>query len=121
EGAAGQGLDGVATFEEAYARWPERYPDRLGDALRGLRIFIVKAGTGGALFRGLHATFLHDASPLLGAPDLDAAGDVYDELAATWVALSEVEDHADGTEHVERIGRLEREGVEAMERALVDG
>ena len=34
-------------------------------ALRGLRVFIVKAGTGGALFRSLHADFLADAGSLL--------------------------------------------------------
>src|SRR6185312_2912731 len=64
-GPDGMGLDGVAAFAEAYGRWPERYAERLDGAMRGLRIFIVKAGTGGALFRGLHAVFLHDASRLV--------------------------------------------------------
>lgn len=117
----GMGLEGVEAFAAAYAGWPERFGERLDGAMRGLRIFIVKAGTGGALFRGLHADFLHDAGSLLGDERLDAAGTVYDELAATWVELANVESHAEGAPHVERIARLERQGVEAMERALADG
>jgi hypothetical protein len=128
-GMDGMGLDGIRTFAAAYPGWPDQFGERLENALRGLRIFIVKAGTGGALFRGLHAEFGHDAGRLLDDAALDAVGTLYDELAAEWVALAEtasVEDepkarHAAGLGHIERIAALEAEGVEAMERALGDG
>jgi Butirosin biosynthesis protein H, N-terminal/Domain of unknown function (DUF4872) len=120
-GAEGMGLAGVEAFAQAYPEWPGRFGDHLDAALRGLRVFIVKAGTGGALFRGLHATFLHDAGSLLADAKLEAAGAVYDELAGEWVALAEADGHAGGLPSVERIASLEAAGVEAMERALADG
>jgi butirosin biosynthesis protein H-like/uncharacterized protein DUF4872 len=127
--AEGMGLEGVDAFARAYPEWPERFEGRLDQALRGLRVFVVKAGTGGALFRSLHATFGHDSGSLLDAPALTAVGALYDELAAQWVKLAEavtVEGepsarHAAGVAGVARIATLEREGVEAMERALADG
>jgi hypothetical protein len=119
--ADGMGLVGVEAFADAYPQWPERFGDDLDGALRGLRVFIVKAGTGGALFRGLHASFLHDAGSLLDDSNLSAAGEIYDELAAEWVALADADGHAAGLPHVERIASLEAAGVEAMERALADG
>ena len=87
-------------------------------ALRGLRVFIVKAGTGGALFRSLHAEFLHDSAALLGEPALDEAGALYDELAATYAALAAIAEHAEGVELVARAAALERDGVAAAERWL---
>lgn len=120
-GSPGMGLDGVGAFARGYQDWPERFGTKLDAAMRGLRVFIVKAGTGGALFRGLHAGFAHDASTLLDDPALSEVASVYDDLAAEWVALANVEDHAAGLPHVERIASLETEGVEAMERALPDG
>jgi Butirosin biosynthesis protein H, N-terminal/Domain of unknown function (DUF4872) len=120
-GAEGMGLAGVTAFAQAYPEWPERFEDRLDAAMRGLRVFIVKAGTGGALFRGLHAGFGHDAGSLLDDPALKDVGALYDELAAEWVALANPDDHAAGLPHVERIASLEADGVEAMERALADG
>jgi hypothetical protein len=120
-GAEGMGLAGVEAFAQAYPEWPERFGEQLDAALRGLRVFIVKAGTGGALFRGLHAGFGHDAGSLLDDPALSAVGSLYNELAAEWVALAQVEDHGPGLPHVERIASLEAEGIEAMERALADG
>ena len=43
------GLGHVERFAESYNRWPEQFGDRLGAALDALRIFTVKAGTGGAM------------------------------------------------------------------------
>lgn len=114
----GMGLDGVDAFAAAYPQWPRRFGARLDAALRGLRVFVVKAGTGGALFRSLHARFLHDSAALLGDDRLAEAGAVYDELAGEWVALAQIEDHADGLARVERIAALETAGVEAMEAVL---
>ena len=117
----GMGLSGVEVFAETYREWPQRFGEKLDSAMRGLRVFIVKAGTGGALFRGLHARFAHDAGSLLNDPPLQDVAFVYDDLAAEWVALADADGHAAGLPHVERIASLEAAGVEAMERALADG
>jgi hypothetical protein len=93
----------------------------LEEALGALRVLIVKAGTGGALFRSLHAEFLHDMGDLLDDRRLTEMGATYDELAGLWVDLATAAGdrrHQDGVPIVEAIARLEREGVEAMERWL---
>jgi hypothetical protein len=125
-GAEGMGLAGVAAFAGDYPTWPARFGERLAAALDGLGVFIVKAGTGGAMFRSLHARFLHDAASLLDDRRLAAAARAYDELAAAWAALAGAVSgageaaarHAAGLPHVELIAALEPEGVEAMERVL---
>jgi hypothetical protein len=124
-GADSTGLAGVGSFARAYERWPERFGQRLEGALRALTAYVVKAGTGGALFRSLHAGFLHDAGELLDDAELDAAGERYDALAAAWAALAAaaaddepVRAHLAGRPLVEDVVRLETAGVEAMERWL---
>src|SRR3954469_20886216 len=127
EGLAGLdpacGLDHVGNLAESYARWPDLFGDKLGAALGGLWVFIVKAGTGGAMFRGLQAGFLRRSVALLdGGPDVARAAGVYEELTAAWVALAEAAAgaregdpgaaHAAGLPHMEAIARLEREGSE---------
>ncbi len=112
------GLAGVDRLAAAYPGWPEQLGDALPGALGALRVFIVKAGTGGAMFRSLHAEFLHDASVLLGDAALGEAGELYDELAAAWRALADcagARDHDGGLTHVTRIAALEHEGVGAMQ------
>lgn len=124
---APMGLTGVEAFAASYPAWPETFGDKLEGALRGLRAFVVKAGTGGALFRSLHAEFLHDASALLGGDTQLARGAaIYDELAERWAALGALVQsgdpatHARGAEHIEPILALERQGLESMERWLAD-
>lgn len=120
------GLAGVAAFAAAYPAWEERPAARLASALRGLWVFVVKAGTGGAMFRSLQADFLADAARLLGNGDLREAAGVYRELALEWRALADAvagpdapdapaAAHAAGLPHVEAIARLEVAGIEAME------
>jgi hypothetical protein len=133
EGLAGLdpacGLDHVAQLAASYREWPERYGDRLGAALGGVWVFIVKAGTGGAMFRSLQAGFLRESAELLdGDPRVSRAADVYEELAGEWVALADAAAtardgdpraaHEAGLPHVEAIARLEREGAEAMAACL---
>jgi hypothetical protein len=122
----GCGLDHVARLAESYASWPERYGERLPAAMRGLWVFIVKAGTGGAMFRSLQAGFLRESADLLGDRPLAHAADVYEELSAEWVSLAGAaagarEDapaaHEAGRPHMEAVARLEREGAEAMTSA----
>jgi hypothetical protein len=122
---APMGLDAVAVLERDFPAWPERFGDRLGSALRGLRTFVVKAGTGGALFRSLHAQFLYDAAALLDDDALAGAATTYDELSREWAAAAEAsagDDPADAHEAaaapLARACTLEREGVAAMERWL---
>lgn len=115
------GLDGIERFAEAYPRWPQTLGDDLGKALSGLRVLIVKAGTGGAMFRSLHARFLHDMGDLLAEPALGRAAELYDEAAGVWVALAEAaaaEDHTAGLELAEQLPALERAGVEMMRQWL---
>jgi hypothetical protein len=133
EGLAGLdpacGLDHVERLAESYPSWPDRFGDRLGRALGGLWVFIVKAGTGGAMFRSLQAGFLRESAELLDRDArLSRAADVYDELAGEWVALAaaaaEARDgdaaaaHVAGRPHMEAIARLERDGAEAMAACL---
>jgi hypothetical protein len=118
------GLAGVDLLAEQYAGWPERFGDDLPGALDGLRVFIVKAGTGGALFRSLHATFLHDMADVLGDDALRSAARTYDALAERWRALAETaaaHDHAPGVATLREIARLERDGVDAMRAGLRPG
>ena len=120
------GLAGVNGFAAGYPGWPERFGDRLPRALDGLRVFVVKAGTGGAMFRSLHATFLRDSARLLGDASLAAAAARYDTLSREWIALAGAvsgdgdpqQRHAAGAAHVQRIAALEAAGVEAMEAWL---
>lgn len=117
----GFGLGGVDTFAGAYPDWPRIFGSELPAALAGLRVFIVKTGTGGAMFRSLHARFLHDLGDLLGEPEMLAVAGTYDELAAAWVELAghaEAHDHGSGVPVAGEIARLEHAGVEAMARVL---
>lgn len=117
------GLDGVDYFATAYEDWPQLFGSTLPDALAGLRVFIVKAGTGGAMFRSLHAQYLLDLGDLLEEPALVRVGEKYEELADAWVTLAkcaEAADHESGRPVVRDIARLEREGVVAMTSLMED-
>lgn len=115
------GLDGVERFAARYPAWPEVLGPALEEALGALRVLIVKAGTGGAPFRSLHAEFLHDMGELLDDRRLSEIAATYDELAGLWVELASAAGdrrQEDGVPIVEAIARLERAGVEATERWL---
>ena len=116
------GLEGVERFAAAYPDWPETFGERLSAALKGLGVFITKAGTGGAMFRSLHAEFLHDMAQLLDDSDLRALAGIYRGLASSWMSLAinaEREDHAGGGIVVRNICSLEHLGVSLMEKWLV--
>jgi hypothetical protein len=117
----GNGEDHVAGFAESYERWPDLFADRLERALRGLWVFVVKAGTGGAMFRSLQADFLRESAELLADDAIGAAARVYEEVAAEWVALADAVrdgDHGAGQPHVAAIARLEQDGVAALEACV---
>jgi hypothetical protein len=122
------GLDHVAELAASYPGWPELFGERLAAAMGGLWVFIVKAGTGGAMFRSLQTGFLREAAKLLDDERVADAATVYEQLTDEWVALAgaaagardgdPAAAHSDGLQHVEAIARLEREGAEAMARCL---
>lgn len=115
------GLQGVDRFAATYARWPETHGEDLQAVLKSLRVFIVKAGTGGAMFRSLHARFLHDFGELLGDARLSTAAETYRDLAAAWGALADTaanDDHRGGLPAVAAIAALEHRGVAEMEQWL---
>lgn len=129
EGVQGAvGLDGIDLFASDYRQWPERFGDRLAAALDGLYVFIVKAGTGGAMFRSLYAEFLDDAARWLSDEALASAAATYHSLAERWRRLADVvrsgasEDplaqHRTGLPLVQEIAELEHAGVRALERWL---
>lgn len=109
------GLAGIDRFVGAYAGWPARLDERLPGALRALRVFIVKAGTGGAMFRSLHAEFLRYFADLLDDPGLAATARAYEELAAAWRHLADGVsdgDHETGVAVAIEIRDLEHGGIE---------
>lgn len=110
------GLDGVEAFDRAYRCWPERHGDDLPAVLGALSVFVVKAGTGGALFRSLWAEFLHDMSMLLRDEVLRGLGVQTDTLAGRWQALATA---ARAGEHQLGIGIVDQ--IVREERALVEG
>ncbi|WP_249011233.1 BtrH N-terminal domain-containing protein [Conexibacter sp. DBS9H8] len=118
------GLVGIERFAAAYRDWPVMFGEALPQALMGLGVFIVKAGTGGAMFRSLHARFLNDMADLLETRQLRRAAAIYDELSATWVALADAAaslDHAAGLDAAAALAGLERSGVAAMQQWLAEG
>jgi Butirosin biosynthesis protein H, N-terminal/Domain of unknown function (DUF4872) len=119
------GLPGVRGFGTSYPDWPQAFGDRLPEAMKGIVIFILKAGTGGAMFRSLHAEFLDDAAYLLGSDALADTARIYRELTDEWRLLAgeaSADDalaaHRAGAPHVERIVELEHRGVESMQAWL---
>jgi Butirosin biosynthesis protein H, N-terminal/Domain of unknown function (DUF4872) len=119
------GLGGVRGFGSSYPNWPETFGTLLPQVMKGLDIFIRRAGTGGAMFRSLHTGFLEEAATLLGTNALADALRIYRRLTEEWRALASaaqagdaIDAHRAGVNHVERIVELEREGVEAMQAWL---
>jgi len=124
EGFGAAGLAGVTAFAERYPLWPEAFDD-LGSAMAALRVFIVKAGTGGAMFRSLEAEFLADAAALLGDPGLRHAATQCRVLSEAWRELAghaggddSRAAHAAGRASVERIFAYEEMLVRTLERWL---
>lgn len=129
EGVPGAaGLAGIDLFADDYPKWPRRFGERLAAALDGLYVFIVKAGTGGAMFRSLYAEFLSDAARWLDDAVLASAATIYGTLADRWRQLAELvggdangdpqERHSRGLPVVREIAELEHAGVRALEQWL---
>ncbi|WP_249010585.1 BtrH N-terminal domain-containing protein [Conexibacter sp. DBS9H8] len=112
------GLAGVAAFAAAYRDWPARFGEHCGELLGALSIFIVKAGTGGAMFRSLYAEFLADAAALLDDRRLEETAEVAAALAGDWRALAATAragEHGAGLAPLAAIVAGEHRLVEALE------
>lgn len=117
------GLSGIEQFASSYPEWPSTFdPDTFSVAMKSLGVFITKAGTGGAMFRSLHAQFLRDMSELLGSSELSETADIYEQLTQTWIELARAAadgDHQAGLSPASNLPGLERAGVDSM-RAWLD-
>ncbi len=83
------GTHGVRTFVDDLEGWDDLFcPDELARALTALRVFIDKAGTGGALFRRLQWEFLTDLADQIPTPQASAARDGYARVAEAWSAVA---------------------------------
>ncbi len=119
------GLAAVDAIAAAWPGLPALAGTRLGLTLAALRYRIRDGGTGGALYRSLQARFLHDASALLGSPQLGQAALVCDDLADAWRTFAAAIDDEDaalahrvGEPWLHRICALEHEHVKALEEHL---
>ncbi|WP_320670146.1 BtrH N-terminal domain-containing protein [Patulibacter defluvii] len=115
------GLAGVSHFARAFPDWPETFEDTLPQALGLLAVLIVKAGTGGAMFRSLQADYLQQAADTLRDPTIADAATVATTLAERWKALAvsaAAHDLGAAREHVQHIDDLEHEALQALEALL---
>lgn len=119
----GSGLNGIATFAEDVASWPDVLPaDVRHSAVAALSVFIDKAGTGGALFRRLQTDFCADVARLTGDAAFEAAAGTYRACADAWATLAHVcrerpDDHAVIAANAARLPGLERAATDALARA----
>jgi hypothetical protein len=116
------GLAGVDALAESFPTWPERFGEQLAWALKGVRFFVTRAGTGGALFRSLEARFLEEAADLLGDARLAGAADAYGRLADAWAQLARglrsaepESSHRAAVGAMREVARMEHEAVELLE------
>jgi hypothetical protein len=93
-GTGGHGLAGMELFVADLARWPDHFgPAELSQALRGVYLYVEKAGTGfGGFFRGIYGTGLREAATRVADPalaaGLDGAGAHYQALGRGWSAFA---------------------------------
>lgn len=126
EAVTGSGLDGVQTFAQEVAGWSHTLsPDSRRAAVAALAVFIDKAGTGGALFRGLQTEFCGQVARLTDDPAFAAAADAYRGCADAWTRLAQAcrdrpDDHALIAEQAARLPDLERWATDALARAGAD-
>lgn len=113
------GVLGLEQFAGGFHEWPARYGDALPDALDLLEVLIVKAGTGGAMFRSLQAGFLEEASAALLDLSLERCGARFRMLSDSWEHLAHaahLHDHTAAAALVGDIHRLEHEALILLEQ-----
>lgn len=83
------GTAGVRGFVDDLARWDTALTEEERTvALRALRVFIEKAGTGTGMFRRLQGDGLREAGDRTGDAALRAAGDAWRLAAEAWSTLA---------------------------------
>jgi hypothetical protein len=115
------GLAGVSHFAHAFPNWAEKFEDTLPQALGLLTVLIVKAGTGGAMFRSLQADYLRQATDVLRDQTVAEAAETAAALSEQWKALAisaAAHDLDAARESVQRIDHLEHEALQALEALL---
>ncbi|CAB4916035.1 unannotated protein [freshwater metagenome] len=115
------GLDGVEYFAGTFGDWPARFGDRLPEALDTLAVLIIKAGTGGAMFRSLQAGYLEETAELLDDATVRSAAERYRTLSDAWEALgarAAAHEVAEARDVIQQIRRLEPEALQALERTI---
>ncbi|MDX8153823.1 BtrH N-terminal domain-containing protein [Patulibacter brassicae] len=115
------GLAGVTHFARTFPDWAARFEDTLPQALDLLTVLIVKAGTGGAMFRSLQADYLGQVADTLRDQTVAEAARTATALADQWKALANntaAHDLAAARETVQRIDYLEHEALRALEALL---
>lgn len=115
------GLAGVSHFARAFPDWAQTFEDTLPQALALLTVLIVKAGTGGAMFRSLQADYLREVSDALRDPTVAEAAKAATALSEQWKALAASAASHDldaASENVRRIDELEHEALQALEALL---
>ncbi|MCK9250975.1 MAG: BtrH N-terminal domain-containing protein [Solirubrobacteraceae bacterium] len=113
------GLAGVDHLAQAFPQWPAMFGDGLPVILDVLRVLIVKAGTGGAMFRSLQAEFLEETAALLEDAEIAATAGVVRRLSDAWEHLAvdaAGHDHTAANVTLQEIRRLEHDAVAALER-----
>lgn len=113
------GLDGLSTFVEDLARWPDLFRDATDQVGFALWVFIEKAGTGGSMFRRLQADGLREAGERTGDVALLRAADTWAAAADGWSDLARAirDDTGRLVDLAARLPSLERDAVVATERA----
>ncbi|CAB4950896.1 unannotated protein [freshwater metagenome] len=113
------GLRGVDHLAASFPRWPAIFGDGLPAVLDVLRVLIVKAGTGGAMFRSLQAGFLEETAVGLEDPLVADTAVVFRRLSDAWERLAveaAAHDHPAADAVLQEIRRLEHDAVAALER-----
>ncbi|EHN09752.1 hypothetical protein PAI11_33940 [Patulibacter medicamentivorans] len=113
------GLRGVDQLSTSFARWPATFGDGLPAVLDVLRVLIVKAGTGGAMFRSLQAGFLEETAVMLDDAKVADTAVVFRRLSDAWERLAAdaaAHDHPEAAATLQDVHRLEHDAIAALER-----
>jgi hypothetical protein len=84
------GVKGIRMFAKKITGWPKlaRNVEHLSHEIMKINVFLEDQGTGGAGFRFMYATFLREASDLLGNKDLAGMSKRMMEIGDEWRRIS---------------------------------
>jgi hypothetical protein len=120
------GVKGIRRFADKIIDWPKYATDEdtLSDKIFRITIFLEDQGTGGAGFRFLYASFLQEASKVLGSQQLNdmskemmKIGDGWREVSLTSAKIAKQRDFS--REKLMEIGNLLRERADLEEAFFI--